>query len=312
MENEVVVAVEIPIVEEDKPLSPAEQEHAAAVARGDVLEQPKEDILDPAILAEIVAEKDDTVVVEAKKDDGVIPRARFNEVNEENKILKAQLEALKAPVTTQTDTETVTVDPVVVDQREQIRDLRKQQKDLELEGDLDAAGLISDKIDDLILQVATTAAESRLSQRVTQNSIQASLESVAAQAYTQYPFLDIHSSDVDVDAVVAVRARTSELISEGKTAVEALQAAVAEKGPKFALLNGIKTDISATDKADQVRAERNKAALEKAADASVAQPAALPSRTEKDSFAVDVKQLTPAQIKAMPEDQKARLRGDIV
>src|SRR6185369_14459862 len=81
--------------------SAEEQEHAAAVARGDIIEEPKEDVLDPDILAELAGDDDDKatqpIVADDKKDDGSIPRPRFNEVIEENRRLKEQLDLLAKP-----------------------------------------------------------------------------------------------------------------------------------------------------------------------------------------------------------------------
>jgi len=288
----------------------AEIEYAAAVARGDVIEPPKEEAVDPAILAEIAKEGDEALLnqpaIEEKKDDGNIPRARFNEVNEENKRLREQLEALarnkEVPVETQLPEQKID------DPREKLKDLRRQQKELEVEGDLDSAIALGDQIDELILEIATGRAKTSLQQENQTTRLLSSLEEVAAKAYESYPFLDINSDSCDPDAVVAVKSRRDELIAGGKSPIEALQTAVNEKGPKFAKLLGIQSESGLT--ADQIRAAREKEARERAANASLNQPAELPSKSEKNSFAINVNSLSPAQIKAMPEEEKARLRGD--
>lgn len=300
--KDAVVAGEVEVT-----LTPEEQDHAAAVARGDVITQQEEETINPDFLAEIAKEAGDAVTVETKKESAVIPYARFNEVNEENKALKAQLEAIKVQPAAPQESAAV----VVEDPREKIKELRRQHEDLRIEGDLEAASLIADQIDDLILQAATTQAESRFQQKNALSTVQTSMDAVAAKAYVKYPFLDVNSETVDSDAVNAVVFRRDELVAAGHSLVDALQAAVDEKGPKFARLLGIEASAAVMN-AERVRSDRDKDAREKASEASLLQPAALPSRSEKDSFAVNVTDLTPAQIKAMPEEQKARMRGDIV
>lgn len=301
----------ITTVVEDLQLTPAEQELAAAVMRGDVFGPPEEEQLDAEILSEIAADKEAIQaeqIVEPRKDEGVIPRPRFNEVIEENKALKAQLEQLKTPATP-VPAEQTPAEPVM-SSRDKIREMRRQQENLRIEGDLDAAALLGDQIDDLILQTATATAESTYQQKNTQAGVQTSMEAVATAAFAKYPFLDVNSDKADSDAVTAVINRRNELISEGELPAAALQAAIDEKGPKFAKLLGV--DTATTPTAEQIKAMREKEALERASAASLSQPAILPNRGGKGTLEVNVNNLTPAEIKAMPEEQKARMRGDVV
>lgn len=290
----------------DTPAPAVDLEHEAAVARGDVFVPPGEEAINPDFLAEIAGEPAAPIVAEVKKDDGTIPRARFNEVNEENRRLKEQLEASK--VAPPVELEPAAALPVE-DPRVKLQELRRLQKDYDIEGDIEKFNETGDQIDDLLLQIATDRAEGRLEQKTSLSTVKTSMETVATAAYEKYPFLDVNSPNVDEDAVNSVITRRNELVTSGKSLVEALQTAIDEKGPKFARLLGIEPTSVVTE-GDKIRAERDRAALEKAADASILQPAALPSRAEKDSFAVNVNNLTPAQIEKLPEEQKARLRGD--
>ncbi len=267
----------------------------------------------PDILAKLVKEEPAAKVEMEEKPDGTIPRARFNEVNEENKALKAQLESLK---TTQRPAaepaEPAAQQQTVEDPRKKIREMRRQQKDLEIEGDLEAASELGDQIDDLLLQVAAVRAETNIKQSASQQTLQSSLETVATVAYDKYPFLNIDSPDVDVDAVGAVRVRTSELITSGLTPVEALQIAIDEKGPKFARLLGTTTPAVDPNKAEQVRQSRDIQARTTAASASVAQPPVLPGKGE-ESFTVNIDKMSEKQFKEFSKTEAAaRARGDIL
>ena len=289
--------------------------------RGDVFE-PEPEVkgvrvdaeYNPDILAKLVKEEPAAKVETEEKPDATIPRARFNEVNEENKALKAQLESLKTTQRPATEaTEPAAQQQAVEDPREKIREMRRQQKDLELEGDLEAATELGDKIDDLMLQVATVRAETNIKQSASQETLQTSLETVATAAYEKYPFLNIDSPDVDIDAVGAVRARTTELITSGISAVEALQTAVEEKGPKFARLLGTPTPAAVdTSKADEVRQSRDVQARTTAASASVAQPPILPGKGE-ESFTVNIDKMSEKQFKEFSKTEAAaKARGDIL
>jgi DNA repair exonuclease SbcCD ATPase subunit len=88
-------------------------------------------------------------------------------------------------------------------------------------------------------QIVKLDVQQEQSQERRQNEVATSLQTVAATAYTSYPFLDKDSPDADIDAIDAVRNRRDQLISEGKSPAEALRAAVDEKGPKFAKILGV-------------------------------------------------------------------------
>lgn len=268
----------------------------------------------PDILAQLAVEEQPAAVpvVEEKKEDNVIPRARFNEVNEENKQLKAQLEKFKtAPVVTDgSDTSSTQQQQTQPDPKAILKELRTQQRDALVEGDMDAYEALTEKIDDVILSVASYEAENRIKQSAAMEEVQTDMDKVAASAYEQYPFLDINSESVDMDAVNAVVIRRNELLAEGKPVAEALKIAVDEKGPKFAKLLGAGTVD--TSKADEVRQMRNTQARTTAASASVAQPAALPGKGE-EAFVLNVDKMDDKQFKQFSKTEAAaRARGDIL
>jgi hypothetical protein len=304
------------VVDEDvKPVEAASEfseEEQAAIARGDL-------IIEDKASAETV-DADDVVTANqpAKKGDDLIPRARFNEINEQLKAEKAERELLAAQIKElqartageikQAETVEAVVEPVQ-SPREQLKDLRQQARTALIEGDFDLAEQLDDRIDDLVLQMSAEQARSEQAKVV----VAAGVNEVATAAIEKYPFLDSSSPDADPDAVNAVISRREELEAAGYPRATALQMAVDEKGPKFAKINGIELAVEpAADEAAKVKAAREKAAREKAAATSVAQPAMMPSKADKSTFAVDVNSLSAAQMKSLPEEEKARLRGDIL
>lgn len=300
------------VVEDVKPVEAAPEfteEEQAAIARGDLIIDVNADVA--------AVDGNDAAASQApKKGDDLIPRARFNEVNEQLKAEKAERELLAAQIKelqARTAGEIKQAEANVVEPmqspRELLKDLRQQARTALIEGDFDLAEQLDDRIDDLVLQMSVEQVRAEQTKAVVANSV----NEVAAAAIKKYPFLDANSPDVDVDAGIAVRTRWAELEEAGYQSATALQMAVDEKGPKFARINGLElpTEPSA-DEAARVKAAREKAAREKAAATSVAQPAMLPNKSDKSSFAVDVNNLSAAQMKALPEEEKARLRGDIL
>lgn len=311
--DETVVVADVEQVEAAPEFSEEEQ---AAIARGDLIVGDK--VSAEAADAEVVTTDDVPSEQTAKKGDDLIPRARFNEVNEQLKAEKAGRELLEAQIKElqartageikQAEAAEAVVEPVQ-SPRELLKDLRQQARTALIEGDFDLAEQLDDRIDDLVLQMSVEQVRSEQTKAI----VAAGVNEVAAAAIEKYPFLNTESSGVDVDAVNAVITRRDELEAAGYPRATALQMAVDEKGPKFAKINGMELPAEpSADEAARVKAAREKAAREKAAATSVAQPAMMPNKSDKSSFAVDVNNLSAAQMKSLPEEEKARLRGDIL
>lgn len=300
-------------------------EEQLAEARGDVFvpEDSNEIVLkgdmDPGILAAIAGDEGEPVDDEsgekgaAKKDDeqgkkdDFIPKARFNELNNENKQLKARLEALEKGGGDQIVVEEKKETPP--DLRTQLKELRTLQKDALLEGDHNEHSRLTDEIDSMQIAIAKAEIQAEQRQEKTQAELVQDLDKAASAAMALYPFLDNKSDACDPVAVVAVRSWRAQLEAQGLAPAEALRQAVEDLGPKFAQINGVVID---PDKAEDVRKARNLEALKRNSDASLRQPSVLPGKTEKDSFVINVNDLSPAQMKALSEDQKAKLRGDVL
>lgn len=279
------------------------EEQQAAVARGDLIidDGKDDDFIDPALLAAVAGEPDQP----AKKDDAVIPRARFNEVNEENKALKAQIEALQAGLQKPVE-EAVQQEPLQhTDVYAELEGLYAKAEEARYE-DPDQVPLIQKEITALTVQIAKAEAKAELECEQSRKSIVTEFAEAQAAFQRDYPELD-----TDPRLSKLVNMFYGEAVAAGARPGQAVAYAVAEVNA----LRGVAADQSAAVKesvADVVRATREKAALEKAAATSVAQPGMLPSKSDKSEFAVDVKNLSAAQMKSLSEDQKARLRGDIL
>jgi len=300
-------------------------EEQKAEARGDVFSTEKEAAgvvldgdLDPEILALVAKEEDEDSGKTAtddesgadEKKDGFIPKGRFNEVNNELKELKAKLEALekgKSPDGEHADDDAGNLPP---DPRAELKTLRQLQKDALLEGDQEEYDRLTDEIDVKQIEIAKTELRTEQQQEMTQAELKRELGKAAREAFDIYPFLDNANPETcDPDAVSAVRTRRFQLEAEGLNPIEALRKAVEEKGPKFAKANGYEVD---TSKADKIREERAQAAREKAAAASLAQPVELKGKGEQEKLKIDVSKMSDAEYGKLPENVKARLRGDIL
>lgn len=292
-------------VENEEKVEQTEEEraYAHALAIGDIIEEI------PEVKTEDVVEEETEIVdkEESKKvvqEEISIPKPRFDELAQENKALKerlALLEQSKPAVQQQQEANEVEV-------LEQKRDaLQDRADELMLEGDLESRKAIIKEIRQIDRKIARTEVMSDVEARLYNQQISVTMENVVQNACSQYPFLDANSDSFDNDAVTVINSTQAAYMQQGYDAAKALQLAVQEKAPKFASLLNVATK---TDKADEVRQTRDKAAKEKASNASINQPAPLPSKADKSTLDININTLSAAQIKAMPEEQRARLRGD--
>lgn len=151
-----------------------------------------------------------------------------------------------------------------------------------LEDDLDAWRTERDawqarKTSKTIETLVKKAGEDALT-KAEQKSLKAQMQATAEDIYETYPFLDNDADDDvrDDDAIAAVKNRCIELQNKGMGAVRALKKAAAEKGPKFAKINGYdKSDgdgDGGDDKGDLGPAARLRRAIERGAKDSNAMP----------------------------------------
>lgn len=271
----------------------AEQERQAALARGDIFEpEPEPEALQPDFLKTLATEEQPVQTEESP----TIPKARFDELAQQNKAMKEELERLKQSALLPEQPAEVTA----TDNRTQLKSLREQRRDADLEGDFEQVMALDEQIDELRIQIAKDEINASLNSA----KVATTLQQVATASYERYPFLDNASASADSDAIAAVINRRDELHRAGKPLVEALQLAIDEKGPKFAKLLGV-------PQKEQLD-ERTIAARHQAAAASLQQPPALRNRMDTGEFQLDVSKMTEKQIMALPEEVRAKLRGDVL
>ena len=193
--------------------------------------------------------------------DAVIPRARFDEVNaklhaerEEANRLRAELEALSQPKTSQ---------PTEID----VDTLEDQFFDAIINGEKEKAKEIRAQINAEIYNKARAASEEVVSTTLTQREIQSSFAKAVEQTVTDYPFLDSNSPDANAEAIGEVVEWRDFYLSKGDTPAAALHKAAAKIAPIYSKATE-PTPEPLTDK-------RKQAAIATAAKASAAQPPAV-------------------------------------
>ena len=197
--------------------------------------------------------------------DAVIPRARFDEVNaklhaerEEANRLRAELEALSQPKTSQ---------PTEID----VDTLEDQFFDAIINGEKEKAKEIRAQINAEIYTKARAASEEAVSTTLTQREIQSSFAKVVEQTVTDYPFLDSNSPDANAEAIGEVVEWRDFYLSKGDTPAAALQKAAAKIAPIY----NKTTEPTPDPTPEPLTDKRKQAAIANAAKASAAQPPAV-------------------------------------
>lgn len=154
---------------------------------------------------------------EGERRDEFIPKARFNEVNEERKQLREELERLRAAQQPPAEPE------LVVD----IKALRREATNALLEGDQDRHDELQDQIDNELLRQAEARAEEKLIQRQEATTFKAK----AAELTERYPVLNPETGDPEAIALV-IELRDA-YIAKGMNMTVALETAVQKIAPRF-------------------------------------------------------------------------------
>jgi hypothetical protein len=244
----------------------------------------------------------------------MIPKGRFDEVNEERKALAEQLAqataalaALTAGTKTAPAKEPAADDPPAFNLKAAMRERLQALAS----GDDDRALELDEQIQEHTLQQAKAAARQELEASqatMTQQQQAAALKATAAEMKQLYPQLDEKGAEADQDAIDFVVARRDRLIAEGKPAHEALRQAVVVAAKRF----GLDGDGTAPTK-DDPAAARLLAARQRNAAAAAAQPPELGGKGNRATATarVDIEKMTDEEFAALPEAEKKRLRGDV-
>jgi hypothetical protein len=245
------------------------------------------------------------------KKGGSIPKDRFDDVNAKRKAAEEELADLRNRLKA-LEEGGKPADPEPkeepADPRAKLKELRAARKTALDDGELDEFDRLDAEIQEELVRIARAEFSQEQDTKSSQQKVSEAMTAIAQDAYVAYPFLDVSKEGYDVDAVNAVTARRNELYAQGKSLPDALKQAVEEKGPRFAVLNGVTVDKTAADK---LRADRKSAEVQKRASASVSQPADLKGG-DGEPVRVDVSKLSDAEFRKLPESVKARARGDIV
>ena len=245
-----------------------------------------------------------------------IPKARFNEVNEERKrlareneelrIRAAQLEARQAPAQAQPEAPAAKPEPFDEDAKEEayVQAL--------LEGDTGKARAIRKEINaylrDSAVQQAETASATRREAEA-RNAEQSTLAQVSAQAVKDYPYLDTPEGADALEIIVAARDAG---IAKGLKPSAALKAAVDKFAAKFAPAAPAEEPDATTSltKVDN----RDTEAVKRGAKALGQQPPNVQAGIGNRASAarIDPSKLTDAEFAKLSDEDRRRLRGDIV
>jgi len=268
---------------------------------------------DPSLIEDRGDDLDDDLEVDADivaalagedKSDRVIPKSRFDEVNNEKNDLKAQNAALLAQIAAGTVAAPVVVPPVAAAAAAAVTfDLDAKEAEYAealTDGELDKAATLRKEI--RTYERESLKAELRNEALLVESvkTVESRKAAVVAQAFADHPELDNNSDLYDPALVGKINRMQLAYAAEGKPADEALSLAIADfVKPAAAAAPVSKVDVPARARA---------------AAAAAAQPPGLGgtgtgARAARD-VATDINSMTDAEFDALPEREKKRLRGD--
>lgn len=245
------------------------------------------------------------------KHEGGIPKARFNEVNEEKKRLARELEEAQAEVqrlrtAAPVATPAPTPAPPAFDEDAK----ESEYTEALMEGDTKKAVAIRKEINAHVRATAKSEAAAEAESRYTQREQEAAAQTTArdlsaasAQAVADFPYLDTEAGGEALELIVASRDRK---IAQGIAHGEALRQAVKVIAPKF------DPNPKAADPAEPKDDQRAAEAVKRGAADSLQQPASVQAGVGNRATAgrVNVQAMTDAEFDALPMAERRRLRGD--
>lgn len=299
MTLEAVAEVEDEVIEtlttdEDDPTSPED--------RGDDFSPtPDEDEAPAAEVAATPAEEE-----EAAKPNGMIPKARFDEVNNAKKAaeqreatLLAEIEALRKG-----EVKPEAVKEAVAEAAPEVSALEDQYTDALMDGDRDKARELRMQINAIIRDSAVQEIEHRTSQATESNNINAA----AAAVIEQYPEFNDAGEHANAEAIgELVEMRDFFIAAKGMSPAEAITKAA----EKVARMYGLGAEAEPADETKPVD-DRTVVAIKRGAKIAASQPstAAVGVGTRQDAAKVNIQTMSEEQFEALPEAEKKRMRGD--
>lgn len=278
-----------------------EDEAAAALAAtANAGQEPgKASDIDPETLAAIAGEEKPRMV----------PHARFNEVNADAKAQRARVQELELALARMEGKAEGALPPKKEDQAKAFDydDAEEQYSAAILDGDTSKAREIRGQIRARERADAVAEAEAAADRRYAANREKDDLaratterDLAIAKAYVDYPFLNAESAEADPDAIEEVLALTNLYTSKGKSIGDALSAAAAKIGPRYA------------PELQQVKAAQvPKPDIAKGLERDSKIPAKAGGLGARAS-AFDVSKMTSKDLKGLSAEDEARLAGDII
>lgn len=224
----------------------------------------------------------------------LIPRERYNKVNEELKSVKQQLDELlkRQPASEVTSSEQVTEDsPFDFDAAEE------QYMAALLEGETARAKEIRKEIRVHEQALFSSHVDQNIKNEAVQRTVEQSLSAIVTDAYNNYPELNPDSPTFSQSLVNKINMMQGAYIKNGQRPDVALQSALADFMPAVKQVDTAGKDV---------------AAMRRNADAASRQPPAMQTGIGDRSreATADVAKMSEEDFAALPEKEKRRLRGD--
>lgn len=243
----------------------------------------------------------------------MIPLGRFNEVNERAKQLAAQNQQLLDALTRSNaaPSQPAEAAPPAVDPSLTLKEKRAEYHQMLMNGDEEGALRVQEEVDQLVEDRATARALEQFRQekaQETRNAELSSFQQTVAEIQAAYPQLDSSSAQADPDAIMFVVAKRDALMQQGHSPADSLRQASDAAARVFGLESGVQPSPTKRTNSDNRHIE----AATRNARAANQQPAPLGGVGNRASAParVDVASMTDDQFDALPESEKARLRGD--
>lgn len=272
----------------------------------------------PAAAPEPAADPEEGEGGAASPRGGMIPHARFNEVNAARKAaqeradaLERELAALRQQQSSAAPAPAPAAAPAAPEFNEAERE--KDYANALMDGDVDKAAQIRAEINrHLRNQAALDAREQQRREAQQQReAVEAEeLSAASAKAIQDFPYLNTPDGEEALELIVAARNRR---VAQGMPIAQALTEAVAAIAPKFAPA-GAATPSRELPGNNPKQDTRTTQAIQRGAQATIAQPPAIQAGVGNRATAVmvDPATMTDEQFNALSEADKARLRGDSI
>lgn len=273
---------------------------ASPEERGDIVTEADPPVPDVAAEAEATAPEPETVPKPAERDIHV-PKARFDEVNdkwrEERQArmeIEARLRALETPKSPPFDAKAA----------------EKAYLAAMADGDTDKAVTLFEQIREHDRRGITDHLTAQVRQELAATREQMALEAAAEAMVEKYPFLDANSDQANQEAIKeVVEWRDYYVLAKQLSPAQALKHAVARVAPTYAKAAG--QSAATQTAADRTQAQRLTNAKAAAALPPSTAQAGIGERATR-AQRVDVAKMSDTEFAALPAEERAKLRGDVV